>query len=299
MKRNTKTNPLQPIKHRVHRHVKHALVPHKANHFRPLLVRRYGLIAVFALVIGLHALYTYTTSGQVLGTAAEVNASELLEATNKERQKYAAAPLVRSQQLDYAAEQKAQDMLARDYWAHTAPDGTEPWHWFMQNGYEYSVAGENLAKNFASAEGVVRAWMDSPSHRENVLDVAYQEVGFATAQGELNGEMTSVVVALYGAPKSAAVHGASVDSPKVAPLNVGVSPMTRFGVALQSLNPISLATSALLLFVGMIAMLAHVYRQSLPKPLRTSWYRHHGLIKTGIIASFMVMTVFLYGGGQI
>ncbi len=95
---------------------------------------------------------------------------------------------------------KATDMFARNYWAHYGPDGTTPWSFITNSGYEYEYAGENLAKNFMFSDGVVQAWMESPTHRENILRNEYTEIGYAIQNGVLNGEETTLVVQMFGTP---------------------------------------------------------------------------------------------------
>ena len=85
-------------------------------------------------------------------------------------------------------------MFSKDYWAHNAPDGTTPWVFIKNTGYNYIYAGENLARGFNSASDVINAWMNSPEHRQNVLSPNYQNVGFAVATGTLSGEDTVLVV---------------------------------------------------------------------------------------------------------
>ncbi len=89
-------------------------------------------------------------------------------------------------------------MLAKGYWAHVAPDGTEPWDFFKAVGYKYRYAGENLARDFNSASGAVEGWMASPSHRENMLSPKYKEIGVAVIEGNLNGREATIVVQLFG-----------------------------------------------------------------------------------------------------
>jgi len=104
--------------------------------------------------------------------------------------------------LASAAHQKAEDMFRKNYWSHYAPDGTTPWDFILGSGYKYEYAGENLAKNFLFSQGVVDAWMNSPSHRENILRSEYSEVGLAVVNGVLNGEQTTLVVQTFAKPLS-------------------------------------------------------------------------------------------------
>jgi hypothetical protein len=90
-------------------------------------------------------------------------------------------------------------MFSNNYWAHFSPQGKSPWDFIVGAGYTYTLAGENLAKNFNDSVGVVDAWMNSPSHRENLLKPGYKEIGFAVVNGTLNGEETTLVVQMFGA----------------------------------------------------------------------------------------------------
>ena len=69
--------------------------------------------------------------------------------------------------LTAAAKRKAEHMFAENYWAHISPTGVEPWYFILDSGYDYSYAGENLAKNFNTSKEVVAAWYQSPTHRDN------------------------------------------------------------------------------------------------------------------------------------
>ncbi len=275
-------------------------VPHEANQYRPYLIRRYCLLVVAILATVLQLGYNYTQTGRVLGQTSTTNTNELLMDTNVERTKSHLPALRMSAQLSRAAELKAQDMYAKQYWAHTSPDGTQPWHWFQTVGYGYTAAGENLAKNFSNSQATVTAWMNSPAHRDNILSDQYTEVGFAVAQGTLHNTPTTIVVAMYGAPATLAIAG-STDAPAAATQSASPTqtPIARLGVALQSLTPAAIASLILLLITLIIALAAHAYRSYLPKPLRHTWYRHHGIIKANSIAILMLLTVWLYSNGQI
>lgn len=141
----------------------------------------------------------------VLGYASNINASDLLNYTNTERSKAGLKELKMNSSLSKAASYKAKDMFKYDYWAHVSPSGIEPWHFFGLVGYDYTYAGENLAKNFSDSKAVVKAWMNSPSHRENIMNENYEEVGFATMNGTLNGYETTLVVQFFGTSKGGVV----------------------------------------------------------------------------------------------
>lgn len=143
----------------------------------------------------------------------------VVELTNEERALNNEAPLVRNATLDKAAQLKAEDMAKHQYFSHYSPSGVSPWHWFDEAGYIYAHAGENLAVHFTDSTEVVEAWMNSPTHRENIVGPQYTEIGVGTAKGTYEGYDTVFVVQLFGAPavapapKSVAVE--SVATPEV------------------------------------------------------------------------------------
>lgn len=138
----------------------------------------------------------------VLAYATNVSISGLLSATNSYRIQNGLAPLSSNSMLNTSAQNKAQHMIDNDYWAHVAPDGTQPWYFFTQAGYNYAAAGENLAYGFDTSQSTVDAWMASPSHRANLLG-NYIDVGFGIANGSnYQGGQNTVIVAHYGTPQS-------------------------------------------------------------------------------------------------
>lgn len=273
-------------------------VPHKKNDYQPHLIRRYGLVAVAFTVIGMQVGYNGALTGRVLGVKSTITVNELLEQTNKTRVSYKLGALKLNEKLNQAAYLKAKDMFADQYWAHVAPDGTQPWKWFGDVDYNYSEAGENLAKNFSTTSATMTAWMNSPGHKANVLNADYLEVGFAVIDGELDGSQTTLVVAMYGTPAESAVAGA--DTKFMQPdLTQNVSLLTRFAIAAQSITSITIACLMLIILATVVAGLSHAYRKKLPSKLRQSWYKHHGLYKAAGLTAFSLALVFFYSGGQI
>lgn len=304
------TNKKQPAKtkKRLTHHAKHIFVPHKGNEYRPHLIRWKGLTAVFAVALVMQLVYSFATTGtlQVLGRESDITIGELLDKTNVERTNQGLPALSLSNALDKAAYLKAQDMFANDYWAHTSPSGVSPWKWLGDVAYNYSVAGENLAKNYPTSQATVDAWMASPSHKDNVLGEKYTEVGFAVVDGTLNSEPTTLVVAYYGTPAPAVASATDVNEPAPAaltfeaPVNTQInSPIAYFGSAIQSLTPATVGVIGMLAIVAFVAAIAHHYRKRLPKSWQKSWKLHHGAyIFSGVIV-FGVLLIAATGGGQI
>lgn len=187
------------------RHFLHYLfVPSDKNNYRAKLIQ-HDLLSIYLCFILVLTIAIKQNShlgrvGQVLGIATDVTIDQLFKDTNVERAKNGSRPLTYNTKLSAAAEQKAEDMFRQNYWAHFAPDGKTPWDFINGQGYKYEYAGENLAKNFLFSQNVVDAWMDSPSHRENLLRNDFTEVGFAVKNGVINGEETTLVVQMFGKP---------------------------------------------------------------------------------------------------
>lgn len=102
--------------------------------------------------------------------------------------------------MSQAATLKANNMFEQNYWSHYGPNGSTPWDYILKSGYQYEYAGENLAKNFLFSQGVVDGWMDSETHKNNILRKDYTDVGFAIVNGTLNNEPTTLVVQMFGKP---------------------------------------------------------------------------------------------------
>ncbi|MCB9811915.1 CAP domain-containing protein [Candidatus Nomurabacteria bacterium] len=206
---------------------KDTFIPHEGNDHKPHSLQSAAVVGMTFLVF---LTFAVANLQSLVWTASEWMVSTILPAviisdTNKERASDDLVPLAHSDVLDTAAQMKANDMATRSYFAHDAPDGTTPWYWFKQAGYSYVHAGENLAVHFTDSSEVVDAWMASPSHRANIMNGDYREIGIGVAKGEFEGFDTIFVVQLFGAP---AVAAASVvaQAPAPAPVAAQAPPNT-------------------------------------------------------------------------
>jgi len=197
--------------------LKHLFIPHHTNNQKAKLLHSSSLM-VLSLLLILFQFGLKLGSGvmpQILGYAANISVEEVVRLTNEKRAENGLSPLSMNQQLVSGATAKGADMLARDYWAHVAPDGTQPWKFFTDAGYKYRYAGENLARDFTNAGSAVEAWMASPSHRENLLSSKYSEIGIAVVEGDLAGADTTVIVQFFGTKQGVAT-GVQTASAKTA-----------------------------------------------------------------------------------
>ncbi len=125
------------------------------------------------------------------------------------------SPLQMNDLLSRAALLKAEDMLRRDYFSHRDPDGQMPWYWLDRVGYDYLFAGENLALNFNDSKKVMKAWLDSPSHRANLMNENYTEIGIGVAEGLFEGKEVVLAVQFFGLPAKKINQNQIVKSPKL------------------------------------------------------------------------------------
>lgn len=123
---------------------------------------------------------------------------QLSKKINNIRLEQGLGSLATSSRLMQAAQMKAEDMVARGYFAHTSPDGISPWHWFYKADYKPRFAGENLALSFSLKADIVKHWLDSPSHKRNIMKENYTETGFGIAEGIYNGRKAYYIVELFG-----------------------------------------------------------------------------------------------------
>ncbi|MEK9178369.1 MAG: CAP domain-containing protein, partial [Patescibacteria group bacterium] len=180
--------------------LKHLFLPLESNNHRAKLLHHKILFLVTLVLLTSSFVMPQikTFSPQILGITHNVTLDELLLLTNQKRIENNLPPLVLSPELSLAASNKADDMFVKDYWAHNSPDGKTPWKFIRDSGYNYIYAGENLARGFTSGGDVVNAWMDSPTHRLNVLSPNYEDIGFSVMTGKLGGEETVLVVQEFG-----------------------------------------------------------------------------------------------------
>lgn len=196
--------------------VKKILIPHEGNDYKPHMLRPKGF-GVTATVILLVFLLSVTQLGFLSSTGwlSAILPNVLIDQANASREVYSVPGLNYNPVLQQAAQLKANDMASKGYFSHNSPNGTTPWHWFREAGYDFIYAGENLAVNFVDSGPVHTAWMNSPGHRDNILNGNFTEIGIATAEGVYEGRSTIFVVELFGQPVPRFDFVASADSPGI------------------------------------------------------------------------------------
>jgi len=188
----------KPLLHHLHDY----FLPHERNNHRPHI---FSAMSVAVLIFGIIIFelgYVVQTKVVFLNTnfLASVLPGVLASLTNESRTANGITSVARDAELDAVAQTVAEDMAAKGYFAHVSPDGKTPWYWLNQAGYSYSYAGENLAVNFTDSQNVQTAWLESPTHRANIMKQEYTRVGFGTANGLYEGKETTFVVEFFATP---------------------------------------------------------------------------------------------------
>ncbi|MDY6899715.1 MAG: CAP domain-containing protein, partial [Cyanobacteriota bacterium] len=117
--------------------------------------------------------------------------AEVVALTNSYRAQHGLQPLTLNTSLSTSAQTHSQDMALADFFSHTGSNGSRVSERTKSAGYESSYVGQNIAAGQITAEEVVRGWMNSPGHRENILNPNYKEIGIgyyylANDTGEVN-----------------------------------------------------------------------------------------------------------------
>jgi len=131
---------------------------------------------------------TVTSANGVVGseTISVINlndfAEEVFRLTNIEREIENLSPFTSTEPLRRAALLRAEEIT--EYFSHTRPDGRDCFTAFTESGVDYLTAGENLAAGHRTPSDVVRGWMNSPGHRENIVNPAFGRMGVGIVMDE-------------------------------------------------------------------------------------------------------------------
>lgn len=136
------------------------------------------------------------TAGRYNPRPENVNLTDLYNLTNKDRTDRGILPLALNSDLTASASDKCSDMANRGYYAHSDPDGNL-WTTILQRHVpNYALAAENIDATFQveTAPKINAVFMNSESHRNDILNPDYTDVGFAVCGGTYEGNQTVFVV---------------------------------------------------------------------------------------------------------
>jgi len=242
-----------------------------------------------------------TNYQEVLGYATGVTENGLLSETNKKRSADRLPALTPNALLTQAAQAKAEDMAKRNYWSHQTPDGMQPWTFIEKSGYNYARAAENLAYGFTTSDTTVSGWMNSESHRANILDNGLSEVGFGVvnASDYQNKGPQTIIVAMYGLPSGdpAQIPAANAITPSVLAESSSVS----FAQALTGGSAPWISFAIGLSIGGILMYLVVKHSRKLRRTIKRGerFVIHHPLMDATLIAVVLVGTLLVQTAGFI
>lgn len=279
-------------------------LPAQHNNYRAKVIHHDVLTAYLVVGFLLVSLNKFVVLpfDNVLGLAKDITVTKLVEYTNEQRVNNGLKPLIYNQKLATAAANKAQNMFANNYWAHFGPNGETPWQFITASGYRYESAGENLAKNFLYSKNVVSAWMNSPTHRENMLRKDFTEVGFAVVDGGLVGEQTTLVVQMFGRPSEAIqVQNKTTTTKKTTTKNSVLSEFTTAQMASAPKPMIQLPFTSTQLASGFLIFLLGIFALDFYMASKLKLVRMHGKSLAHFIFLFAIAiaTIMLLVNGTI
>lgn len=154
----------------------------------------HGLKKILSLILVIASSQFFIFYNPCSVLAGEISESEIISLINEKRIKHNLSPLSINPNLQIAAQNKSDYLINNNYFAHNTPDGKQFSSWIKDSGYKYSLIGENLATNFSSSKNIFNAWMKSQSHRDNILDPNFTEIGLGLNQKNKQ----SMVVVIFG-----------------------------------------------------------------------------------------------------
>ncbi|MFG2338676.1 CAP domain-containing protein [Streptomyces yangpuensis] len=114
--------------------------------------------------------------------AASGSVAAVLALVNQERAAAGCPAVTLNAKLTKAAQDHSADMAANSNMSHTGSDGSDPGTRITRAGYAWRTYGENVAYGYSTPEKVMEGWMNSPGHRENILNCSFKEIGIGLAQ---------------------------------------------------------------------------------------------------------------------
>ncbi len=192
------------------------IIPSEKNGYKAHLLK-IPILIIFTIVITFFNLFAKSSIiAQDYSTL--INNESLLVEHNKFRKENNLPELKLNSLLNQSATKKATEMLNLDCWSHYCPEGTQPWKYFDDVGYIYTYAGENLAEGFSNITDVMNAWINSKTHRENILKPEFTEVGFGLITGSYQNRNNNLIIAVHFGSQASYVS-ADLNSSKITILN--------------------------------------------------------------------------------
>jgi hypothetical protein len=181
-------------------------IPHAENNYHPHILHTKravfysALFLVMKLIVFVFAI-SLPAAAFVAPDIMAIEQEKIIAMVNDLRAGQNKNVLTVNTKLNVSSAMKANDMAQGSYFSHTSPAGNNLAYFLKQAGYNYSVAGENLAMGFNDTAELFQAWVDSPTHYNNIVDTDFKETGIGVMAGLYNDIPTIYIAEHFGTPK--------------------------------------------------------------------------------------------------
>lgn len=169
-------------------------------------MRKFGILSIFVVFILIESVSFATYQTAVLGEEEKKNSeairiqieqeevflseeeTETLNLINEYRKQNGLSELQPFSKLQEVSKLKAEDLVNNQYFSHTSKNLGTPFEMLQNNEINYKIAGENLAGNI-TPKRAVEAWMNSPSHKENILEEKFEYTGISVIESPIYGRI--------------------------------------------------------------------------------------------------------------
>lgn len=157
------------------------------------------VLLVFALLLVLSFNFFIKVDVRAQDSDQAISVETLLREHNEYRKENGVSELRLNNLLISSSRSKGEIMIDAQCWSHYCPAGKSPWDFFDDVNYNYIYAGENLAEGYYNIDSLMQAWINSRTHRENIIKPEFSEVGFSILYGDyLNNPNNILVVVHFG-----------------------------------------------------------------------------------------------------
>lgn len=176
------------------------VAPHIADfkrHVEKLIVLKTLTLILICVILLSFSYLLVTTDFEKEAQASNLSTDNILGLINVERSKAKLTVLKFDPKLVLAADNKARDMGIKSYFDHYSPTGKRGLSFIADTGLKYQTAGENLAVLFSDSQDLVTSWMNSATHKKNILNPNFQLTGIGLYTGTFEGYQTTFIVQFF------------------------------------------------------------------------------------------------------
>jgi uncharacterized protein YkwD len=128
----------------------------------------------------------------------DISSDELYDLINMYRKENGREILKVNPELEQSATAKVDDMIKKNYWSHNESTDNTVWKFIKDTGFDFSYAGENLAKDMTTDKDIIEAWKLSEKHNKNLLDNNFTDMGLAyQCNIQFQGKKDTCLVVLH------------------------------------------------------------------------------------------------------